>query len=124
MTGAGEMLRHAAGLVEGERARLHGDGLENMANVASLINAYLAAIDFSIPDRLLHADDAAIMLMLVKLARTKGGTFNPDDYIDMAGYAAIAGECRQWLAGKAPFTVDAPDGSGADEWPDESGAGT
>ena len=32
------------------------------------------------------------MMVLLKVARTKTGAHNPDDYIDMTGYAAIAAE--------------------------------
>jgi len=32
------------------------------------------------------------VLVLLKVARTKTGAHNPDDYIDMTGYAAIAAE--------------------------------
>ena len=32
---------------------------------------------------------------LLKIARTQAGKFNLDDYIDAAGYAAIAGEIAQ-----------------------------
>ena len=38
------------------------------------------------------ARDAALMMMLLKVARTKTGTYNPDDYVDAAGYSAIAAE--------------------------------
>jgi hypothetical protein len=32
------------------------------------------------------------MMTLLKVARTKIGSHNPDDYVDGAGYMAIAGE--------------------------------
>ena len=35
------------------------------------------------------------MFMLnLKIARAHGGSFREDDYLDMAAYAALAGECR------------------------------
>ena len=37
--------------------------------------------------------DAANMMELLKIARRKAGAHNPDDYVDAAGYAAIAHEC-------------------------------
>jgi hypothetical protein len=40
----------------------------------------------------LNAHDVACMMALLKIARTQTGETNPDDYIDIAGYAAIAGE--------------------------------
>ena len=39
------------------------------------------------------AADVAIMMILLKISRsTQGEKFNIDNYIDMVGYAAIAGE--------------------------------
>ena len=32
------------------------------------------------------------MMVLLKLARIKNGKFNEDDYVDMCGYSALAGE--------------------------------
>jgi hypothetical protein len=34
--------------------------------------------------------DVAIMMALLKLARTQTGTYNRDDYVDAAGYVALA----------------------------------
>lgn len=33
-------------------------------------------------------------MMALKWARAEGGQFREDDYLDMAAYAALAGECR------------------------------
>ena len=35
------------------------------------------------------------MMVLLKTARTKTGAYNPDDFIDMAGYSVIAGELSE-----------------------------
>ena len=35
------------------------------------------------------------MMELLKIARRKLGVFNPDDYVDGAGYAAVAFECAK-----------------------------
>ena len=32
-------------------------------------------------------------MIFLKLARANGGMFRADDYTDMAGYSALAGEC-------------------------------
>jgi hypothetical protein len=44
----------------------------------------------------LHKDIAGnqvpIMMTLLKIARSTGGDYNEDDYIDMCGYSALAGE--------------------------------
>ena len=38
--------------------------------------------------------DVAIMMCLLKIARTKLGDVSEDTYIDMAAYGAIAGEIK------------------------------
>ena len=40
----------------------------------------------------MEAEDVAIMMILLKIARIQTGTFKPDNYIDIAGYAACAAE--------------------------------
>tara|TARA_R100001594_G_scaffold73395_2_gene107993 strand:+ start:1025 stop:1192 length:168 start_codon:yes stop_codon:yes gene_type:complete len=40
----------------------------------------------------LDAHDVAILMLLLKIARTKSGNPTEDTYIDMVGYSAIAGE--------------------------------
>ncbi len=78
------ILQTAANLVSGNRHETHGDKHENHANIAALWSAYL--------DAPISPKQAAIMLALLKIARTKLGRENPDDYVDLAGYAACAGE--------------------------------
>lgn len=82
--GASAICMEAANLVGGDRARTHGDKLENHDNIADLWTAYLG-VEIS-------ALQAAMMLALLKVARTKTGSHNPDNYVDLAGYAGCAGE--------------------------------
>lgn len=81
---ASEILEHAAALVAGDRQNQHGDKRENHENIARLWSAYL-----EVP---INAQQVALMMVLLKVARTKTGSHNGDDYQDMAGYAGIAGE--------------------------------
>jgi hypothetical protein len=81
---AQETLKIAASLVSGERAKQHGDMFHSHDRIARLWSAYIGEA--------LDAHDVACMMALLKIARTQCGEVNPDDYIDMAGYAAIAGE--------------------------------
>lgn len=86
---AGDICRTAAALVGGDRNHQHGDAAVNHANIAALWGAYLG-----VP---VSPHQAAMMMALLKIARTKAGAVNPDDYIDLAGYAGVAGEiagCR------------------------------
>ena len=51
----------------------------------------------------LDAQDAANMMELFKVARRLTGVFNPDDFLDGAGYAAVGLECTPRLnAGEDP----------------------
>lgn len=90
-----EILNTAANLVGGDRAKTHGDKYLNHTKIARLWNAYLinqlgAAIN-------IDATDVAQMMILLKIARTQsGGTHNPDNYVDAAGYAGVAGECAKF----------------------------
>jgi hypothetical protein len=81
---AKDVCHRAGNLIGGERARQHGDALAAHTNVAVLWSAYLG-----VP---ITARDAALMMVLLKVARTKTGDFNLDNYVDAAGYAAIAAE--------------------------------
>lgn len=42
------------------------------------------------------------MMVLLKAARTRTGTFNLDDFVDMAGYAGCAGEIAAAKAEERP----------------------
>lgn len=81
---APDTLQTALDLVTGDRNRQNGEALRNHENIALLWTAYKRE-QFT-------PQDVAMMMALVKIARTQLGEHNPDDYIDGAGYLAIAGE--------------------------------
>ncbi len=86
--GAFEILTRAAEIVSGDREATHGPKERNHQNIADHWNAYLSG-------RLkgyLTAKDVALMMVELKIARTKLGDYNPDDYVDGAGYFGVAGE--------------------------------
>ena len=41
-----------------------------------------------------EAHDVAILMILLKIARTKVGAVSRDTYVDMAAYSAISGEIK------------------------------
>ena len=86
---AKEMLEEAIELVDGDRETTHGSMYKNHQNIARLWNGYLH------DKETLTASDVANMMELLKIARRKLGVFNPDDYGDGAGYAAVAFECAK-----------------------------
>lgn len=84
MTSAITILHEAADLVGGERRETYGDPDVSFWDVALLWTAFLGIT--------ITAEKAALMMVLLKIARTKAGAHQPDNYVDMAGYAALAGE--------------------------------
>tara|TARA_R110000796_G_scaffold104271_1_gene214065 strand:+ start:1029 stop:1301 length:273 start_codon:yes stop_codon:yes gene_type:complete len=78
-----DFLKKAIELVEGQRQEDYGDKTLNHQNIARLWSAYLD-VDIS-------PHDVAICMLLVKVARLKN-MHTDDCYIDIAGYAGIAGE--------------------------------
>ena len=81
-----EFLSEATRLVGMDREKDYGDKVENHKNIARLWSAYL-----EVP---IEAHDVAIMMALLKIARTKLGAVSKDTYIDMSAYSAIAGEIK------------------------------
>lgn len=84
---ASEVLKTAAALITGDRARTHGPAYENHKNIAALWSAYLGVQ--------INPDQASMMMGLVKVARTKTGEDNDDDPIDASAYIALFAEIRE-----------------------------
>ncbi len=80
------ILNRASVLVQGQREKDYGDKKENHNNIAKLWSAYLGIS--------VTAHDVALMMVLLKMARTKLGQVSRDTYIDMSAYSAIAGEIK------------------------------
>ena len=78
------ILYEAESIVNGERNSAYGNPVDNFRKIAALLSSYTGH-DYS-------AHDVAIMMILLKVARTQSGTGSMDNYIDIAGYAACAGE--------------------------------
>ena len=85
-----EYLDKAAKIVTGQRQHDYGDKYQNHENISKLWSAYL--------DYTISAHDVAICMLLVKVARLKQRK-TEDCYLDMAGYAAIAGEIEDQTKG-------------------------
>lgn len=81
---ASELMCQASLLIDGERDVQHGNRLECHTQIARLWTAYLGVQ--------ITPHEVAIMMTLLKIARTKTGAFNVDCYVDGCGYLSIAGE--------------------------------
>jgi hypothetical protein len=79
-----EILTEAASLVSGDRRETHGNAKSQFNCTAALWSAYLGCT--------LSAKDVALMMMLLKVSRTQHGKHNDDDFVDGAGYFALAAE--------------------------------
>lgn len=90
---AGDILRQAADLVEGDRAATYGDMELLHGNIAILWNAWMKVKRN--PDAPLNGEDVAHMQTLLKMARTQCGEGTPDSYIDGAAYQGIAGQLHK-----------------------------
>ena len=91
---AADLLTAAADLVTGDRADQHGDMLLNHQNIAALWYAWLCIRRE--PGCHLMPDDVAMMMALMKVARTQSGEDNDDDLTDAAGYLAVASQVRDY----------------------------
>lgn len=81
-----QILESAMVQVTGKREIDYGTPENNFETIAKLWSIYLDG-DISISAR-----DVAIMMALLKIARIKGKNATEDSFIDLAGYAACAGE--------------------------------
>lgn len=80
-----EILDKAIDCVSGQRVTDYGKPEDNFERIAKLWNAYLGS-------DVVASKDVAIMMALLKIARIKGGNGAEDSFVDLAGYAACAGE--------------------------------
>ena len=82
-----ELIDKAKELINGERKKDYGDARRCFALTASLWGIYL--------NREVYADDVAVMMMLLKIARMTTGKGTDDCWIDIIGYAALGGELKE-----------------------------
>lgn len=94
-----EILDRAKVCVCGERERDYGKPEDNFATIGHLWTEYLRG---AYPQGLsvLCAKDVAMMMALLKVARIATGS-SPDSFVDLAGYAACAGEITAKLGREA-----------------------
>lgn len=79
-----DILQKAEKCVCGQREQDYGSPEDNFQIIADLWTAY-KGVSF-------NAEDVAMMMALLKIARIKSGTATEDSFVDLAGYAACGGE--------------------------------
>ena len=80
-----ETLERAKACVCGQRENEYGSPEDNFAAIARLWSAYKEDVEFT-------ANDVAMMMALLKIARIRTGTATDDSFVDLAGYAACGAE--------------------------------
>lgn len=80
----GSLLDEAKQTITGERQDQYGAPEDSFSRIAAYWTTYLA--------RPVSALDVAHLMALMKLARAQGQGFKRDNYVDLAGYAAIAAD--------------------------------
>ena len=80
-----EILLTAQNLISGDRAATYGDASENFKLIGKFWTAYLGIT--------VSAADVATLMALLKIARSRGSE-HQDNWIDLCGYAALAGEIQ------------------------------
>ena len=101
-----KIIDEAKRLVSTRREATYGNKKANHKNIAKLWSAYL--------DKTISTKDVALMMALLKIARTKLGDHNEDDYVDLVGYGAIAGELADKENEQLEFDFDKWEGTDPD----------
>lgn len=80
------ILEEAKRCITGQRQQDYGKPEDNFGLIGRLWTVYLG--------ELVTAQDVAMMMILLKAARIKNGGGTGDSYVDICGYAALAGEMK------------------------------
>lgn len=84
------LLREAIQITTTGRNVVYGEAEQNHQRIADFWNLYLT--QRKEPDLPISATDAAIMMILLKIARLQNNVNSRDGFLDIAGYAAVAWE--------------------------------
>lgn len=87
------VLEEAKRCICQDRQNQYGAPEDSFLTIAAFWEVYLQAKTGKVIN--LTRDDVAIMMVLLKVARTNGHKHHVDNYVDMAGYAALAAELAQ-----------------------------
>lgn len=88
-----EILDSAKEIVTKDREEQYGAPEDNFATIAEFWTTYVKTKCVSPgTDVNISPADVGVMMILLKTARIAGGSEKADNYIDIAGYAACAGE--------------------------------
>jgi hypothetical protein len=83
------VLETALHLVTSDRAEQHGDAIAQHQLAAAFWTVYLEGRGMLLAGPI-RGHDIAQMMLLLKVSRGVLGSFNPDTFVDQAGYAALS----------------------------------
>ena len=86
----GSVLQEAINTINGQRQDSYGNPEDSFERIANLWDAYLTGKYRSEID--LTAEDVALMMTLMKIARMMTGSGHRDSYVDAAGYIGLAAD--------------------------------
>ncbi|ADE14158.1 conserved hypothetical protein [Nitrosococcus halophilus Nc 4] len=81
------ILKEAFENIDNRAAERDTEQERSMARAVALFNAYSG--------KDLTETEGWMFMCCLKMSRSRAGSFNRDDYVDLASYAALAGECEQ-----------------------------
>ena len=91
-----DILDRAKAIVTGEREKQYGKPEDNFAAVAQMWEVYLREQCVGEgADVRIAPEDVAMMMVLLKVGRLMTGDYLADNYVDICGYAACAGEIAE-----------------------------
>ena len=79
----------------GDREQQYGSPENSFLTIGTLWNVYLKAAHPGYDFPAICPKDVAVMMALLKVARIATGRGSEDSFIDLAGYAACAGEIAE-----------------------------
>lgn len=86
-----EIIKMVEDCILKDRQNTYGKPEDNFGCIAKLWNEYLFRSKDIHDKDLLYKKDVAVMMILLKVARMASSPDHIDNYVDAAGYAAIAG---------------------------------
>lgn len=87
-------MLEAPDLLEKAAATMRERSFERDTEKERAMQRTIAIQNAMFPDRPMSEYEGWMFMLNLKIARAHGGSFREDDYLDMAAYAALAGECR------------------------------
>ena len=91
--GCGRVLLHAHDIINGQRQQQYGNPEDSFQGIATLWNFWL---DGRITKHL-TAQDVAMMMSMMKLAREKNGAGKTDNIADACGYLGLYEDMREGM---------------------------